>query len=295
MVMLTVTGKNRFRLWQDHALCFGDSSAVHSYNRIRTCIAMFLRVQFGLAIWSYYDDSPIVGRATLADFAWFIFAKLHDLLRIPFKGDPIRGDRKSREDQTYLPPSARNRFLGQQVAVGCLPCTVSPTGAWKASSLELMDEILSSGCFSLTDTASVFGKLRFLGSALHGRCGIPALQPIAARQHEKSSALTPAIRSSFRWLRTLINEAGPQAWPWGTTPASSISIFGDASEPSDGCRPRLGAVLVPQCPLAMRAFEMEVPHALILALPQRQKLIYFFELFWPLVAACIWQEQLAGQ
>ena len=105
MVMLTMVAKGVFRAWRDYALCFGDGSAVYAYNRIRTCLTVFFRVEFGLAIWSYYDDCPIVEPAAGAGFAWFVFVKMHALLRIPLKGNPLQQPAAVPQDRKYQPPA----------------------------------------------------------------------------------------------------------------------------------------------------------------------------------------------
>ena len=292
MVMLVMEAKGTFRAWRDLALCFGDASAVYAYNRIRTCLTIFFRSEFGMAVWSYYDDSPIVEPASNANFAWYVFIKMHSMLCIPLKGNPLGQAAAPQPDRKYLPPARTNKFLGLNVSVASLPCSVASTEARVANCHFLIDGILAAGRLSSAEAASTLGKLRFLGSALHGKCGIPALQPIAARQHERSGRLTSALRSSLQWLRQLVTAVGPMEWSWGCAPGQTFSIFGDASEPSDGSVPRLGGVLLrPRATTLF--FEVDVPAAIIGALPRREKLIYYYELLWPAVAAYAWREVLS--
>ena len=54
---------------------------MYAYNRIR--------VVFAMTVWSYFDDSAIVERRCSAQSAWFMFLKVHSMLRIPLKGNPL--------------------------------------------------------------------------------------------------------------------------------------------------------------------------------------------------------------
>ena len=274
LVMLVFLRKG-IRAWRDHALCFGDTAGVYGYNRIRTFLTVFFRVEFALAMWSFYDDSGFAEPRVRAQLAWHIFIRVHALLKIPLKGDP--GDLRSAPlaGKKFFPPAPDSRFLGEQLKVDRLPCNVRPTASRKESGLALIDKILSTGRLHPGDASSVFGKLRFVGSELHGRCGIPALQPISARQSERRSDLTPALRSALKWLRELLAVVGPREWPWCERAPPAIHIFGDASEPGPHqCyEPTLVAVLRLPCG-SLRGFAARVPRAFIRALPPQAKHIH---------------------
>ena len=51
MVMLVKPQSGGLRGFRANALCFGDRAAVYAYNRIRTFLATFFRVEFGIAVW----------------------------------------------------------------------------------------------------------------------------------------------------------------------------------------------------------------------------------------------------
>ena len=183
-LIMLVFLRGGLRAWRDYALCFGDLAPVYGYNRIRTFLTVFFRVEFALAAWSFFDDTAIVDVRSRAGFAWHLFLKMHALLRIPLKGNPLDPASKDLAGKKFLPPSTNNRFLGEMVSIGRLPCSISPTAQRQESGLFLINEVKRSGRFRQGDAASLFQKLRFLMSAVHGRCGLPALQPIAARQNE---------------------------------------------------------------------------------------------------------------
>ena len=44
----------------------------------------------------------------------------------------------------------------------------------------------------------------------------------------------------------------------------------------------------------MRVFEADVPEAVLAALPDKKKRIYYLELLWPAAAVYVWCERLAG-
>ena len=232
MIMLLPLGKGRARAWRDFALCFGDVAAVYGYNRVRLLLTYFFRVEFCMAVWSYFDDSALVEKRIHAQFAWNVFLRIHDLLSVPIKGNPLSRDAALRDAGKYFPPATANRFLGEWIMVGSLPCAAAPTNARRVSGDALIAGHLASGKMTPAEAASAFGKLRFLASALHGKCGLPALQPLAAREHERRTDLTPALRSALIWLRQLLAAVGPREWPWDAAALEAVHIFGDASEPS---------------------------------------------------------------
>ena len=293
MVMLLFDGSGSFRAWRDFALSFGDRAAVNAYNRIRVFLTTFFRVEFAMAVWSYFDDSAIVEPRAQAPLVWNIFLAVHSLLRIPLKGDPSNPASVALAGSKFQPPSAKATFLGELCSVSSLPCSVSPTSTRKKNGKALIDEALATD--HIPDPASVFGKLRFLGSELHGKCGIPALQPLLQCDQARTS-LSPALRSGLQWLRVLLDAAGPREWHWGTGGAATAHIFGDASEPdriTSGLRPMIGGVLIREG-AQPRAFEAAIPAELVDLLPKRKKHIYFFELLWPCAAAFVWRDELSG-
>ena len=173
-----------------------------------------------------------------------------------------------------------------------LPCGAGPLPSRIENCLELIDGIIRSGTLRPGEASSVFQKLRFLGSELHGRCGLTALQAVSARQREAFSSITPALVSSFAWLRKLVQHVQPRTWPWGVATPDVSHVFGDASEPSpqQGLHPTLGGVLL-RAGQPLEVFSVEIPARLINVLPRRQKKIYYYELLWPVVAAFAWRNE----
>ena len=127
------------------------------------------------------------------------------------------------------------------VDIGSLPCSAVPTESRMHKAKGMIDAILAARKLPPGDASSVFAYLRFLGSKLHGRCGLPALQPIAARQNQVETNITPALRSALLWLRFLLDAVGPRVWPSKAT-ANTIWVLGDASEPESG-PPVIAAIL----------------------------------------------------
>jgi len=291
MIMLVLLGNRQVRAFKDYALCFGDKAFVYAYNRLRTFITSFCRVEFAIAAWSYFDDTAVVDRRMTMFNAWYVFLQLHFLLVVPIKGNPLVHSEQGPE-RKYLPPAPSNRFLGEKVYVNSLPCTVAPTPSRKESGKELLAQALARDELLQSLASSVFSKLRFLGTELHGKCGIPALQALLSHEKAPTPKLGAALRSALLWLSELLEGAGPREWPWGAAASHTLHIFGDASEP--GCtsnyRPQLGAVLVlPDS--SLQAFSVEVPQSVIDLLPTQKK-IYYLELLWPVLAVYIWHRLL---
>ena len=292
MVMLVMLGSRRARAFKDYALCFGDKAGVYAYNRVRTFLTVFFRVEFAIAVWSYFDDSAIVERKATMDFAWYAFLKVHTWLGIPIKGNPLVAAGASLGSKIF-PPAASNKFLGEQLHVGSLPCSVAPTAARKHNGKQMIDEILGRNELAQSMVSSVFSKLRFLGAELHGKCGLPALQAILAHGNAGTPRLGPAVRSALLWLRELLDGVGPREWPWGSLSPNTLHIFGDASEPSAASQlhPMLAAVLVLPSGY-LQTFAVQVPKRLQAMLPVGGRHIYYYELLWPVLAVFIWRHLL---
>lgn len=293
MMMALFLGQGRCRVWQDFAMCFGDVAAVYGYNRIRLFITVFCRVVFAIAAWSYYDDTALVDIKDLAHSSWYIFLKLHALLRIPIKGNPLDPASKPLAGQKFFPPAGKNKFLGEMVSIAAFPCQVAPTPDRLAKGKALLAHMRAERSLPSGDASSVFGKLRFLGSELHGRCGLPALQPFAARQSESSHDWTDVLDSASSWLLQLLEAVGPREWAWQSSVPPAIHIFGDASEPCSQAagRPRLGAVMWNAASGETHTFELDIPASICVLFPGSRH-IYYYELLWPVVACFIWRREL---
>ena len=205
MIMVVIL-RQCLRAWRDYALCFGDASAVYGYNRVRLMLTIFFLVEFVIPVWSYFDDSAIVDRSDLAASSWFIFLRLHALLRIPIKDSPYThpGGYVRKDDSKLRPPAASNTYLGELVVVGRLPCRAAPTPSRIQSGNQMVQQLLAERRLFPGAAASIFGKLWFLGSELHGRVGMPALQPINAAQHASHPVWSPAIESALVWSGDLL-------------------------------------------------------------------------------------------
>jgi hypothetical protein len=218
MIMLVFLRKC-IRAWRDFALTFGDAAAVKAYNRVRRLITHFFLVEFAIACWAYYDDTAMVEPAATAHNAWFVFLKVHQLLSIPIKGNPLSHQGGPPVDEEkYRPPRGSNIFLGELLKVHSLPCSAETTQKRKAASRTLIGEVRARGFLHDSMASSLMGKIRCLGEGLHGRVGIPALQALAAFQHGGSNALFRTLCSSFDWLEDIMEHAGPRIWPYSALP-----------------------------------------------------------------------------
>ena len=111
IAMVTLPGKSgtEARFFADGALSLGDGAGVYAYNRFRLVITVFLLYEFFIPVWSYFDDSALVARASLSDIMWYIFLKIHALLKIPIKGNPLAGN--SDAGNKFFPPNGYSFFL----------------------------------------------------------------------------------------------------------------------------------------------------------------------------------------
>ena len=129
---------------------------------MRLLLTTFFLVEFGMAVWSYYDDSALVDIDALASSSWYIFLRLHSLLRIPIKGSPLQHASATRQGTSgkrkLFAPASSNPFLGEMVQVGQLPCCGHPTTSRKESTKNLVAEIKQSRRLPPNLAASVHGK-----------------------------------------------------------------------------------------------------------------------------------------
>ena len=100
------------------------------------------RVEYAMAVWSYYDDSAIVEPKRSAFYTWYIFLQTHQLLRIPIKGNPL-SSKSEGQCNKFFPPAECNKFLGEMTHIGSLPCTAGPTESRRQTGREMIDAILA--------------------------------------------------------------------------------------------------------------------------------------------------------
>ena len=188
MVMLVFLRKC-VRALRESALTFGaDAAAVKAYNRVRRLIAHFILVEFAIAGWSYYDDTSMVEPAATAYNAWFIFLKVHQLLSIPIKGNPLTAIGKgSCSEDKYQHPQGSNVFLGELAKVETLPCSAQPTQRRKVKSVALINAVRAKGHSHESMASPLMGKICCFGDGSYGRAGIPAMQALASAQRRNAS------------------------------------------------------------------------------------------------------------
>lgn len=282
-----------FRCFLDYALTFGDASAVYAYNRVRFLVTAFLVYEFFIPVWSFYDDSALALPDDVADLLWFVFLKVHVLLQIPIKGNPLDSRCASDDTDKLRIPRAANKFLGEIINISRLPISISPTPERVRNCKMLLSHILASGRLSPAVASMLAGKLRFLSGSLHCRVGIPGLAPLYRRQKEEGDRLHPPLRAGLRWLAEIIAHVGPRTWHWGSEALPVWSILGDASEPADQEAPRIcAAILRGHGAHKFEYFAIQVPSDCLRAFIPRAKQIGILEMLWVFLALCVWRRTL---
>ena len=223
------TGLSSFRFFEDYALCFGDAANVYNYGRVRTFLSVFMCFEFFIPVWSYFDDSMMVARKEVSDAMWYAFLRMHKLLRIPIKGNPLDDELKA-DARKLRPPRRANICLGISLDVNSTPCTSRPTSERVTKSIQLLEQVLRDNFLGSALAASLVGKLSFLGSTLYGRVGFPAIAVLSRRQHEECDTITVALASSIRFLLELLHHVKPCEWPWHANEAGPVLLLGDAAE-----------------------------------------------------------------
>ena len=294
VVFHAVNGVVKARFFEDWALNFGGTANVYNYNRFRGMLTVFMLHEFFTPVWSYFDDSALVSRRSLAWVLWFTFLRLHQALGVAIKGNPCTSRGMQSHPKLY-PPAPCQRFLGEMATVGTLPLGTAPTAARLENCKELLLHIQSKRRLAPGMASTAAGKLRFLCGSLYGRVAHSALAAFYQRQSQCSDEYTIAVEASVALLLDLLAHASPQYWPWGVHSPAVLNLFGDASEPGCSSDPRICAgVLQDRLGSPLRYFAVKVPDSILEALLPRQKQICFLELLWPVLACILWGTRFQG-
>ena len=205
-----------------HGHCFGQLSAVNTFNAVSkflTCAARFL---FAHAGGNYFDDHFTLEPAYVRDSGQRALGTLAS--RCGFLFDP--------DKHTDMAPSFiylgvshdLSRAGGGVVVVRILPQR-------RRDLVALCRNVLSSGSLSPGAAASLRGKLYFAASSAYGKVGRAALQPIIQRQERPGAdyRLHGSMITSLKFFVTLLNNMPDREIRLGTDPRPPLIVWSDAS------------------------------------------------------------------
>ena len=202
--------------------CFGQLSAVNSFNAVAKFLAGMSRMLFAHCGGNYFDDHFTVEPSYMADSGQSGLACLAFALGFLF--DELK--------HTAMLP--RFVYLGVQhdlsrASEGVVRLRILP--ARRRDLIAFCDGVLKRGSLAPGRAASLRGKLYFAASTAYGKVGRAALQPIIQRQERPGSVhnLTPSMVQSLKFFVTLLRNMPDREIVLGEAAVRPLIVWSDAS------------------------------------------------------------------
>lgn len=201
---------------------FGLKSAVVNFNRFPELAAAAARRLLWVVTEHYYDDN----NTCEPEYAQSSGQQcLVELCSEKFFGFPFDDDKHEEMDvdREYLGVSTSFERLDEGVIL------MNVTTKRRKKLRELVEEILAARELRSGMAASLFGKARFALSPCFGSVGKACLQPIMAREYQRSAtAITQDIKDSLEFVQFLSTHLPPTELPLLPSALDPVVIFTDA-------------------------------------------------------------------
>ena len=213
---------NDVRYFVIHGHCFGQLSAVNTFNAVSKFLSCAARHLFAHSGGNYFDDHFTEEPSFVGSSGQESLGLLAECLGFLF--DPGKHSDMA-ERFVYL--GVRHDL--SRASSGVVSVRILPQR--RRDLVSLCRGILKSGFLSPGEAASLRGKLYFAASAAYGKIGRAALQPIIQRQERpgSSSRLQPATISALRFFITLLNNMPDRELRLGVDPRPPLIVWSDAS------------------------------------------------------------------
>ena len=201
---------------------FGLASAVINFNRFPEFAVAIARRLLWIVVEHYVDDKDVTEPGWCGGSG---LAFLVELFSEAFFGFPVAPDK-------HVEMEPENEYLGvesdlSRCDAGVLRMDVSSKRRSKLRDIvdrAIAEQILKSGL-----AASLFGKARFMLSPVYGSMGKSCLQPILAREYQKTQdELTPEIEESLEFISYVCDHLPPLELPLLPFTGERVVIFTDA-------------------------------------------------------------------
>ena len=202
--------------------CFGQLSAVNSFNAVSKFLAGMSRMFFAHCGGNYFDDHFTVEPSYMGGSGQSGLACLAAALGFLF--DPNK--------HTDMMPSFV--YLGVQhdlsrASAGVVRLRILP--ARRRDLVKFCDDVLKQGYLPPGRAASLRGKLYFAASTAYGKVGRAALQPIIQRQERPGTAynLNPSMLQALKFFITLLRNMPDREMVLGEATTRPLIVWSDAS------------------------------------------------------------------
>eukprot|EP00435_Cladocopium_sp_Y103_P030116 s227_g7.t1 len=208
-------------LWKHHALSFGATSSVWSFNRLGDALCFLARKLMFIPSLHYVDDFTTIEPAEVALSGFQCFAELFDLLGLHMKAKKAQ------------PPQPSQKLLGVLFCVKPTGISIEPCPQRLERMIQLLDSTLESDRLPPSVAQRMAGKLAFLNTTLFGQVGSAALYLVYARAAQADSSsrndsrLSFALRDALTCLRALLSHCQPKWVPF-VAPTQQVVLYTDA-------------------------------------------------------------------
>jgi hypothetical protein len=203
--------------------CFGQLSAVNSFNAVSKFLTCATRFLFAYAGGNYFDDHFTLEPTCMGSSGQRALATLANLFGFLFD-----------TQDKHFDMAPMFVYLGvkhdlSQVCHGVVRLRILP--ARRKQLIEICRDVLKSGSLTPGAAASLRGKLYFAASAAYGKVGRAALQPIIQRQERPGDdfRLKPSLIKALCFFVTLLNSMPDREIRLGADPRKPLIVWSDAS------------------------------------------------------------------
>ena len=205
-----------------HALMFGATSSVYSFNRLGRAIWHIATVMLDLLLAQFYDDFPGIEPDYSSTLAQSAFQTLLNLLGFPYsegrKCLPFRPDFNALGVTYSLPTNAGKVFYIKNKEE-------------RVDSIEVqIDDIIESNELGYALAAEMHGKLRYTEAQIFGRGSLPYIRELSQRASNKVCArkLGRKLEFALRMLKHILRH-GPSRKIDTSDNRRPVLVFTDGS------------------------------------------------------------------
>lgn len=207
--------------WRHHALSFGSSASVWSFNRWADAIQLVSRRVLHVPVHHFVDDFAAVEGEALAVSGFEAFSDFFTTLGIHTKAKKAQ------------PPAPSQKMLGVIITTSADGVLLSPCPERTHKVCQWIATALHDDRLSPTTAQTLAGKINFLSSTMFGKYGRAALQPIYARaanlkqDRSHQHGLTDALRAALQCLGIILKDFQPRWIPF-KAPDFTPTVYADA-------------------------------------------------------------------
>eukprot|EP00971_Amphidinium_carterae_P321511 6390812-Amphidinium_carterae.2 len=275
-----------------HALPFGATSSVYSFNRASLALRMIMLKIFMIPLVSYFDDYPAFSPVCLKDDTEATAQEVFRLL----------GWTVTTDERKTFPFSSSFTALGVEIDLRKVPGGLievhNKPGRVEAIKSSI-GEVLKAGTFSKHEASSLKGKMQFADSQHYCRLGCITTRMLSncVAFTKGDIRVTDELRTALEWFAFILDEA-PSRCLKLKAPSRPKRVYTDgACEGTNRAVGTFGGILFDESKERPEFFAGSVPTELmqVWSMKGSKQNIFLVELLPVLIAKTVWAQSFAEE